>query len=154
MAELWPARDYFCWSFWAWACWWWPLDDERARAPERSDVPRANRDISKSVAHGAELGRDEIPGNLQPSLRDSLCKPRVLKYPLGTPLERPYLLGGSCGLGRGGMCGLDARQHRTCSTASLDQDGEPNRGEHEYDGRPSGDLGQQVGSSAGAERSL
>jgi hypothetical protein len=75
----------------------------------------------------------------------------------GTGLSRTLrrdLLGGGCRLGRSGMRGLDAGQHRMSSTASLDQDGKPNRGEHEYDGSPGSHLGQQVGGSARAKRSL
>ena len=64
------------------------------------------------------------------------------------------LLGGSRGLGRCGMRGLDAGQHRTWSTASLDQDREANRREHEYDGCPGSHLGQQIGGAPRTERSL
>ena len=56
---------------------------------------------------------------------------------------------GWCGLG-----GFDAREHGARAAGALDQNGEPDGGEHEDDSRPGGHLGQQVGRPAGSERGL
>jgi hypothetical protein len=52
------------------------------------------------------------------------------------------------------MSSLNAGQYGAWSAGPLDQDGESDRGEHEYDRSPSGHLGQEIRGSAGTERSL
>ena len=55
---------------------------------------------------------------------------------------------------RRALRGLGAGQDRVTGAGACEQDGEAKRGEHEADGGVGGELGQQVGGSAGAECSL
>ena len=62
-------------------------------------------------------------------------------------------LAGSCGRGR---CGrrLGAREHRARAALAGDEDEESDRGAHEDDRRPGGELGEQVGGAARAKGGL
>ena len=58
------------------------------------------------------------------------------------------------GRGLGGRCAFDAGENRVVVAGMREHDGESDRGDHEDDGGPSGELGEEVGGSARAEGSL